>query len=175
MIVDRYLPEYDVGSAHRIDVYAEPHAIDAVLRDLNLGGSRLIRLLFAMRGLPRGSLGLEGMTHAGFRVLEHAPAEELVLGLIGRFWRLRERPIRFEPADFIGFSMPGYAKAVWNFRIEPVASGRCRLRTVTRVSCTDPDSRRSFLRYWRVIRPFSGVVRMAALREIRNAAEAAAR
>ena len=43
--------------------------------------------------------------------------------------------------------------------------------TETRVRCTDAASLRSFRRYWRVIRPFSGLVRREALRAIRRTAE----
>jgi hypothetical protein len=45
------------------------------------------------------------------------------------------------------------------------------LTTETRVRCTDPAIRRAFLRYWRVIRPFSGLVRREALRLARVDAE----
>jgi len=44
--------------------------------------------------------------------------------------------------------------------------------TETRIRCTDDASRRAFLRYWRVIRPFSGLIRMEMLRSIRCAATA---
>jgi hypothetical protein len=43
--------------------------------------------------------------------------------------------------------------------------------TETRIVCTDEASRRAFLRYWRVIRPFSGLIRLEMLRLLRNAAE----
>ncbi len=40
------------------------------------------------------------------------------------------------------------------------------LSTETRVQLTDARSRRSFRRYWLVVRPFSGLVRRAWLRAI---------
>jgi len=46
------------------------------------------------------------------------------------------------------------------------------LATETRVHVPDPVSRRKFARYWRVVRPFSGVIRMGVLRAAKRRAEA---
>jgi len=48
------------------------------------------------------------------------------------------------------------------------------LSTETRVTCGDAASRRKFLLYWSVIRPFSGLIRILLLRALRDAAEAQA-
>jgi hypothetical protein len=50
-----------------------------------------------------------------------------------------------------------------NFSVE-AASGAARLATETRVETTDPDSRRRFERYWRVIQPGSAAIRRSWLR-----------
>lgn len=42
--------------------------------------------------------------------------------------------------------------------------------TETRVQCLDTASRRSFRRYWRVVGPFSGLIRWVMLRAVREAA-----
>jgi hypothetical protein len=160
---------------HEVEVRAAPGEVDSALQTLDLGGSWMVRVLFAVRGLPREALRLDGLERLGFRILGRAPGEELVLGLIGRFWRWHERPVPFRASDFGGFSEPGYARAAWNFSIAPLGEGRTRLRTETRVACTDEGSRRAFRRYWRVVRPFSGLIRMEALRAIRGQAEAGAR
>jgi hypothetical protein len=172
-LIDRQMPEYDVAEVHATDVHATPAVLWPVVRSLDLSGSRIIRVLFALRGLPQASLRLDGMHRVGFRVLEDAPAGELVLGLIGRFWRLGERPLAFDPATFRAWLEPGFAKAAWNFTLEPLDGGTTRLRTETRVQCTDAASRRAFLRYWRLIRPFSGVIRRETLRGMRASADVA--
>lgn len=74
------------------------------------------------------------------------------------------------PLDFCEFEKPGYAKAVWNFSVTEVGS-RSRLTTETRIKCLDDESRRSFGRYWTLIRPFSGLVRMEMLRTIKRRVE----
>jgi len=40
-----------------------------VLRDLDLGDSRIIRMLFRLRGLPEDGLHPEGVSRLGFEVL----------------------------------------------------------------------------------------------------------
>jgi hypothetical protein len=47
------------------------------------------------------------------------------------------------------------------------------LVTETRVHVPDPVSRRKFVRYWRVVRPFSGLIRMLVLQAAKRRAEAA--
>jgi hypothetical protein len=46
------------------------------------------------------------------------------------------------------------------------------LSTETRVHIEDPGSRRKFARYWRVVRPFSGLIRVSILRAAKRRAEA---
>lgn len=174
MLIDRYMPSYDVREGHELAVGATPEEIDPLIRDLDMSGSAVIRFLFALRGLPQDSVRLEGLKRVGFKVLEQEPGDELVLGLIGRFWKWRERPRRFEPAEFTRFAEAGCAKTVWNFKLVPTTPRRTLIRTETRVLCTDAESRSAFLRYWRLIRPFSGLIRREGLRGIRGKAEAMA-
>jgi hypothetical protein len=47
------------------------------------------------------------------------------------------------------------------------------LSTETRVHVADPASRKKFRRYWLVVRPFSGLIRILLLRAARTRAEAA--
>jgi hypothetical protein len=81
------------------------------------------------------------------------PGEGIVLDLRGDFWRLRGGGESCE--------------AVIDFRVQ----GR-GLTTETRVHVADPAARRKFGRYWRVIRPFSGLIRILMLRAAKRKAEA---
>lgn len=169
VLVDRYLPRWDVRSVHDLEMEGSAEAAGRAVAHLDLSGSLLVRLLYRLRGMPPSALRLEGLLKMGFRVLGHREDEELVLGLIGRFWELRGAPVRFEPEEFVGFEEPGYAKGTWSFTITPLGPARVRVHTETRVLCTDAGSRRRFLRYWGLIRPFSGFIRKEALRGIRRA------
>lgn len=127
--------------------------------------------MFAGRRQARRRLTLDDFLRSGFVVLAEEPRVEIVLGLIGRFWRPTGGLLRFAPEEFTGFRRPGYAKSVWNFRVEPVSEGRVRVATQTRVQATDGESLRSFRRYWHVIGQFSGLIRQEMLRLVRYRAE----
>jgi hypothetical protein len=87
-------------------------------------------------------------------ILEDVPGEGIVLSLTGQFWRLR------------GHGPEAPATAVVEFRASPGS-----LSTETRVHVPDPASRRRFARYWRVVRPFSGLIRVLVLRAAKRRAE----
>jgi hypothetical protein len=101
----------------------------------------------------------------GFVLLGERPERELALGVVGRFWTPGGERVTLDADGFRAFDRPGYAKAVWDFRLTP-EHGATRLSTETRVWCLDAASRRSFRRYWRVVGPFSGLIRMALLRAV---------
>ena len=111
------------------------------------------------------------MLNWGFILLTDEPEREIVLGLIGRFW-VRSPQIQPVPAEaFVKFNRPGLAKAVMNMAFSPGEAGTILLVTETRVSCPDEATRRSFQRYWRLIGPFSGLIRKEWLRLIKKQAE----
>jgi hypothetical protein len=99
------------------------------------------------------------------------PAATVVeYGVVGRFWQTSGGLRRVDPAVFRDFAEPGYAKAAFNFRLEP-RGGRTLLWTETRVLATDERARRRFRRYWRLIHPGSAAIRVAWLRAIRKRGE----
>lgn len=181
MLIDEFMPEPHFAERHAIRVAAPPERAWAAVRALDLRRSWIVRGLFALRSVPalfggaRGrGLGadMDGLLRSGFVLLAERPPREIVLGLAGKFWRPTGNISRVEPDEFRDFDRPGMALATWNFTILPTDEGSL-VATETRVRCTDDDARRSFARYWRVIRPFSGLVRHEALRAVRRAAESA--
>jgi hypothetical protein len=181
MLIDDFLPVPEFAERHAVRVAAPPERAWEAVRTLDLRGSPVIRTLFALRSVPalfagnraRGrALGgtMEGLLRSGFVLLAERPPREVVLGLTGRFWTPTGGISRVEPDEFRDFARPGLAVAAWNFTVLPTDEGSL-IATETRVRCTDAAARRSFRRYWRVIRPFSGLVRREALRAVRRAAE----
>jgi hypothetical protein len=150
--LDAYLPAYEFSERHRIGIDAPPERIDGAFREVTLAELPVSRMLFALRGLPRSGRFVDRVPG---RVLEDVPGEGLVVGLRGQFWRPRG-----------GDDGGPAAEAVADFRLEP--SG---LATETRVHVPDPAARRRFRRYWRVIRPFSGLIRIEYLRAAKRRAE----
>ena len=182
MLLDRYLPTYDVVERHATVVRAPADRVYAAIERADMGASPVARGLMALRALAAGPrAGGGGRTTRGtlgellrrnFLPLADDPPRELVLGLVGKFWQPSGGVERIPPADFIAFARPGYAKAAWNFAVAPLPDGRgVRLTTETRVHCTDAASRRRFRAYWLLIRPFSGLIRREMLRVIRREAE----
>ena len=120
---------------------------------------------------PRRALTLQTLIEAGFGRLEEAPPREIVLGVAGAFWRPTGNVRPFRRQDFDGPVTPGLARAVWNFALRDAGDGHTLLSTETRVVCGDAASRRKFRLYWRVVGPFSGLIRRSMLRAIRREVE----
>jgi len=175
VLINRFVPRFDAVERHRATVAVPPDRVWAALRDLDLGRSRTVRWLLAVRGLRkpgrRPSFTVADAERFGFVVLVEEPPVEVVLGVIGRFWRPRGGVVRVTPEEFTAFERPGYAKAAWCFRLGAVDAGT-EVLTETRVVTTEATALRRFRRYWRLIRPFSGWVRRRSLALLKEAAEA---
>lgn len=179
MGVASYLPTYDVRSAHEIWVAAPAVNTYQAARHLDMGGSLTVAGLAAIRGLPhllsgkmraRRSITLETLLELGFTVLDEERPSLLVLGAVGRFWRPDSGLVRIAPEEFGSFHEPGYAKGVVGFLVEQRGEGSL-LTTETRVACMDASARRRFSFYWRLIGPFSGLIRRIMLEEVKRSAE----
>lgn len=182
MLIDTFLLTFDVTERHHLDIHAPIEKVYAAVRELDVSQSRLIRALFMLRGLPAFmfsrrrtqqplGLNLSALLKSGFVLLAETPPREIVLGLIGKFWTASGCIQKLTTGEFQNFTTPGFAKTVWNFFLEPQANGVTRLHTETRILCLDAASRRRFRFYWLFIRPFSGLIRMEALRAIKQTAE----
>ena len=155
--LDAFLPAYDFSTRHAVAVAVDPARADRALREVTFKEVPLVRALLVARGLGLRSAEdtVLGAMVPRATVLEDVPGEGVVLTLSGQFWRLRGR----------GPEAP--ATAVIDFRALPGS-----LATETRVHGPDPVSRRKFGRYWRIVRPFSGLIRMVVLRAAKRRAEA---
>jgi hypothetical protein len=193
-LLDELMPTYDVVERHRTIVRASPDRVYAALRASDLSGGALTRALLAVRALPalllafarspRGALAelrerrergrghrLADFERAGFSVVAERAPEELVIGLLGKFWTPRAG-LRADvaAADFRADPPSGHALAGWSFTVASRADGLTELATETRVRCA-ADARTRFRVYWLVVRPGSGLIRRAMLRAVRREAE----
>jgi hypothetical protein len=118
-LIDALLPHPDIRMCHRRAIPAAPARVFAALRTADLAGSRLVKLLLAIRTLktPEGPLTLDRLTQAGFNLVGERPGEEIVLGVVGKFWKPSgER----RPADTVQFERgapEGEVLAAWNFAL----------------------------------------------------------
>lgn len=181
MLIDSFAPNADEFELHRIQIDASPEVVRRALWTTDLGGSLIIKALMGLRGLPEFILHggrrpptdvhvtLKALIKGGFGLLANE-LDEIVLGVNGRFWRPTGNLFPFDRADFDEPIPAGQARGVWNFSIKPSGSGTI-LATETRVTCGDPNSLKKFRRYWLVVRPFSGLIRLVMLRAVKREAE----
>jgi len=155
--LDELMPRYEFAERHSVRVAAPAERVDRALRELTLADVPLVRVLFALRGLPRRGRVLDVVAGLG-RVLDDVPGEGIVIGVRGQFWR----PLGGDDGG-------AAAEAIADFRV-----GEAELSTETRVHVADRDARRRFRRYWLVVRPFSGLIRRRVLRAAKRRAEAGA-
>jgi hypothetical protein len=180
-LLDEVMPDSGFGHRCELTVDAPPAVVwdAAEAFSITRDSSSFVRRLFKLRGLRPSGGGLrESLAGEGFTMLAEKPGEEIVFGIAGRFWALDERANLIRSRDaktFREFDQPGTAKAVANIRIEPLADGRTRLSTETRVTCADRKARLRFTIYWALIRPFSLWIRRDMLRAIERRALAAQR
>lgn len=155
--LDAFLPSYEFATRHEISVDADAARADRALRALTFGEIPLVRGLLLARGLGirKGTDKVLATLVPRATVVEDVPGEGIIVALSGQFWRVRGR----------GPEPP--AAAVVDFRAWPG-----RISTETRVHVSHPVSRRKFGRYWRVVRPFSGLIRKQILKAAKRRAEA---
>jgi hypothetical protein len=158
-----WLPDADVVTRHETSVRLPPREALAVTLATPAAPDAVVRALLALRGLRAGRRTLGTL----FPELERTP-DEVVFGFSAAPWR----PTGGERGSFEDAG-PGTVRIAASFRAEPFPGGS-RVSTETRVAAVDEPARRAFKRYWRLVGPFSGLVRRRWLAAVRRRAERAA-
>ena len=156
------LPQFDVRSVYAINVHSAPERALTAALAVTPRDAPLLRALFALRGLrsPAAIPVWEAMARV------FTPVDATTYVAVAQPWRLLRGPRRGD--DFASFDEPGWAKLAMDWHAE-----NGRLVTETRVLLTDDRARRSFRRYWLVVRPFSALVRRSWLMAAKRRAESA--
>jgi hypothetical protein len=180
-LIERFMPACEVAERHEIQVDAPAEYTFAAARDMDVNRSTLVRAIFALRTLPsrwrreppaRSSTPLLAETLAlGWRILAEIPDREVAVGAVTQPWRADVEFRGVDPDAFAGFEEPGYAKIVWTLEAEPLGPTTSRFRTETRVSTTDPRSRRLFRRYWALLSLGILLIRRESLKLVKADAE----
>ncbi|MEV4078450.1 hypothetical protein ACGFJC_52995 [Nonomuraea fuscirosea] len=106
-------------------------------------------------------------------LLSMVDGQEVVFGVIGKFWRRSSPgalPGRPDPWRFLNFGEPDWVKAAMSIWIAPEGAGT-RLSTETRVYATSAKARRLFMIYWPMVFLGSRLIRLDVLRAIARRAE----
>jgi hypothetical protein len=190
MLIERLLPRYDaVRIEHSLLPTGVERAWDAVMQaDFTRTAEEVpaVRFLFgartaaehalaALRGEPRAqppvpeSMRLADMPrHGEWVLLGEDPPREVAFGAVGRFWDGETVWETIDADRFAAFEEPGLAKIAANFSLRPYGDRRTLVSYECRTKGTDPAATRGFMRYWRPLSPFVGVVLRAQLRTIES-------
>ena len=185
LLLESYLGEYDVAEVHACIVSGDVEATWEAIRNADFTSIPVVRSLLILRSVP-GRLraiksgqaapasppfSLGDMPRVGFQLLGERPAE-IAFGFVGKPWKVgAEQPRAIGRDDFAAFSDPGYAKVAFSIRARPYGAHRTLITTETRTATTDAASRRQFAAYWKLIGPFSALVRRLILRQVTSQVE----
>jgi hypothetical protein len=187
LLIDTLMPTADAAIAVHEVVAADPEAAWRAAMDLDFltVHTPLMDAAFWVRGAPAMVSGwwhgtpppppppqmrlgdsMRGGGIEGWEVLGEHPGRETVFGAIGRFWTPQIEWRAPDPDGFASFDEPGWGKIACNFSVRPYGASRTLLTYEVRTVTTDAESRRTFLRYWWLIRPFVAHIMRASLRTI---------
>jgi hypothetical protein len=197
MLLDGLLPLFDATRVEHRVIAGEVAAVYEATRRADFmrawRESAVVRVLFALRGAgervaalarrraPVPPPEIESMrladmpAHRDWVLLGEAPPREIAFGAIGRFWAGETAWEQIDATDFSAFVRPGVGKMGCNFSLRPYGSERTLVSYEARTHGTDETSRRGFLRYWRPLSPFIGVVMRSQLGVVADQAAAARR
>jgi len=187
MLLDAVLPRFDAVRIEHLVVAGELTTVYRAVLETDFldtwRRSAAVRFLFAARTLGEraisaarrrpykppdkpASLRLADLTEHGDWVrLGENPPHEVTFGVIGRFWAGETMWETIDAAQFSAFDKPGYCKIACSFSLRPYG-GRTLVSYECRTLGTDAAARNGFLRYWRPLSPFIGLVLRAHLRAI---------
>ena len=170
MLIDEFMPKCDFKETHNINTNAKRADVFRTLNKTDLCDSFVVRTLFFLRGFPTSKMKLSEIKKMRFEILGTNENEEILLGLAGKFWKIRRELKKVNSNNFREFDRKGFAKATWNFSLDE-KENETRLTTETRIECLGEECRKSFGFYWTFIQPFSGIIRMETLKAVKRNAE----
>jgi hypothetical protein len=171
------LPRAEFLEHHHRVVRADPELVWSALQETRWRDCRATAVLSFVRGLSRPSGSHRRLLDDGPVVVLHSEAGRYVAGgRVARPWRMRPEmgPAVRDLDELAAFDQGAWLKYGMDFRLSALGDGRTLLETTTRCQPTDATVRRRFGAYWRLIRPFSGLVRRDMLGAIARRAEASA-
>lgn len=163
-----YLPDYDFNEVHTIIINQPSEKVYSLIKSLDLSSEWVIKALFKLRGLPVSEFTLSGLVkQMNFAWLDEKENEELLIGCWGN-----NKPERIpDPETFRTDNKKFVRKIAWNFLLEPLGPATCRVTTETRILHFATKAKIVFGFYWFLVRPFSGLIRIIMLKQLKKRAE----
>jgi len=175
---DDIMPEYQFFERHSARIHARPEQVMQAIRQSTFGDMKSLVTLLKIR---RAALRIRdtGNFLQDKRVLDAFSASGYLFGgsehEIAMFgvWNVRanRRPEVRTLQEFADCRERGALKMAYDFNVEDAGGGWSTITTETRVLALDDLTRRGMGRYWRLIVPGSGMLRLQWLEGIKKRAE----
>jgi hypothetical protein len=184
LLLDQFMPVYDVADRHHIQVAAPADVTFAAACEQDLMAQPVVRAVFKARELVLGGApsavprpcGLLALTKSiGWGVLAEVPGREIVMGAVTQPWYADVVFRPMPPDEFVTFNEPDFVKIVWTLRADATSPHESVFRTETRVVTTDSAARAKFRWYWARFSPGIWLIRQLSLGPMRRDAERRAR
>jgi len=163
MLIDDLMPTCDLITRYERIIAAPQAKVYAAARAMTIRKLFRVRILLWIREIFSR---LGGKPLESFPVIAEDPGKELVMAICGKFWAVTGNILDVPVSEIQAFQTPGYAKAYWNFYLEPMGKGQTRIITETRVQVYGKRELNLFKLYWRLVGPFSGWIRFEILKAI---------
>ena len=165
MLIDELMPCFDLRTRHERVIAATPAQVYRAASAMTIRKLRRVRILLNIREIFSR---LKEQPLETFPVIANESCREIVMAICGKFWAISGN-ILDVPVEVIPlFQKSGYAKACWNFYIEPMDKGQFRIITDTRVQVYGEAERKKFALYWHLVGPFNGCIRTQILKAIKR-------
>lgn len=127
LLLDQFMPAYDVVTRHERRIDASPEDVLAAARQMDMLGSPIARAIFRTRELVLGATGasraartlMEEVTAMGWGLLADVSGREVVVGAVTKPWEADVTFRALPPDAFAGFAEPGYVQIAWTLRADP--------------------------------------------------------
>ncbi len=180
--LDDFLPQYQFAEYHEARTRAPLARVQEAVRQVSLADMPAAVVLLRLRALASGHLSappveptplleVQQGSGAGFLPLDVSNTGEMVFGMVGRPWVDEPPPQVHTANEFRAFVSPGHVRVAFDFRVVDEGAGVVRVSTETRILGNDPEARRVFARYWRLVYPGSAIIRRVWLDAILTRAE----
>ena len=177
-VLDDIMPEYQFSERHSARIHARPEQVMQAVRESTFGDMKSLVTLLKIRGAVL-RIHDTGDFLQDRRVLDAFSASGYLFGgseheiVMFGVWNVRAKR-RLEARtvqEFADDREQGGVKIAYDFNVEDAGGGWSTISTETRVLALDDFTRRGMARYWRLIVPGSGLLRLQWLEGIRKRAE----
>jgi hypothetical protein len=177
-VLDDAMPEYQFFERHSARIHARPEQVMPAIRQSTFGDMKSLVTLLRIRGAALRINDTGGFLQDK-RVLDAFSASGYLFGgseheivMAGGANVRAKRPLEVRTLqEFADYREPGAIKMAFDLNAEDAGGGWSTISTETRVLALDDATRSGMGRYWRLIVPGSGLLRIQWLEGIKKRAE----